>query len=58
MKVRKLYTFYNPTIKGMANSHHAELLFISTENKVKKPESFSEAWFQNDQKEKWLEKCN
>jgi hypothetical protein len=30
MELRKLHTFYNPTIEGMANSDHAEFIFLSS----------------------------
>jgi hypothetical protein len=50
--MRKLHMFYNPTLEEMGNSEHAEFLFVSTRNKVKKPDTFNEAWFHNNPEEK------
>jgi hypothetical protein len=51
MEVRRLHTFYNPTIEGLANSEHAEFLFLSAGTQVKEPETFNEAWFHHDPEE-------
>jgi hypothetical protein len=50
--MRKLHMFYNPTLEEMVNSEYAELLFLSTGNQVKEPDTFNEAWFHNNPEEK------
>ena len=50
--MRRLHTFCNSTIEGMANSEHAEFLFLSTRVQVKEPEICKEAWLCNIPKEK------
>jgi hypothetical protein len=48
---RNLHTFYNLKMEKIANSEHAEFLFLSTRNQLKEPKDFKEAWFHNHPEE-------
>jgi hypothetical protein len=51
MELRRLDTFYNPTIRGVNFKDQAEFLFLSTETKTKEPATFNEAWYHPDSEE-------
>ena len=51
MELRRLDTFYNPTIRGMGSTDQANFLFLSAETKIKEPATFNEAWYHPDSEE-------
>jgi hypothetical protein len=50
--MKKLHTFYNPTLEEMGHSEHADFFFKSTGNQVKELDTFNEARFHGSPEEK------